>query len=78
MRATVNQGVSECSDDLKLGRRPTAKDELALPNLGAQGDVLLRNTGGLLRGHLDCDPVVWDLRVDVLAKCPVGARFSEF
>jgi hypothetical protein len=32
----------------------TAKNELALADGGAQGDVLLSGTGDLLRGHLGC------------------------
>jgi hypothetical protein len=56
------QLVSQRFDDRRSrGRSPTAKNELTLPDLGAQGDVLLRRTSGLLGGHLDCDPVVLGL-----------------
>ncbi len=62
MRATAGSTVSKEVDDRNSGERPpTAKNELSLPDLGAQGDVLLRGTSGLLGGHLDCDPVVLGL-----------------
>lgn len=48
----------------------TAKDELALTDLGAQGNVLLRGARGSLGGgHLDCDPVVSGLVNVVPSKC---------
>jgi hypothetical protein len=66
MRATVIRAVSASPNHHKSGEMsPTAKDELTLPDLGAQGDVLLRGTSGLLGGHLDCDPVVLGFAVVV-------------
>ncbi len=45
-------GISTISN---LGKSRTAKNELTLPDLRAQGDVLLRGTSDLLGGHCDCD-----------------------
>lgn len=79
MRATVNL---HCQQDVRQSqiwvRSLTAENELTLPDLGAQGDVLLRRTSGLLGGHLDCDPVVLDFAVVVPANAPVDGRLSEF
>ena len=43
--------LADC-DDRKHGEElPTAKNELAFPDLGAQGNVLLRGTRGSLGGR---------------------------
>jgi hypothetical protein len=79
MRATVNYIVSKTLRGSQIwGRSLTAENELTLPDLGAQGDVLLRRTSGLLGGHLDCDPVVLDFAVVVPSNAPVDGRLSEF
>ena len=79
MRATAGSTVSKEVDDRKSGERPpTAKNELSLPDLGAQGDVLLRGTSGLLGGHLDCDPVVLGLCGCCSANAPLDGRLQNF
>ena len=55
----------------------TAKNEFTLPDLGAQGDVLLRRTSGSLGGHLDCDPVILGVAVVVPQNVPLD-QLSEF
>ena len=56
----------------------TAKNELTLPDLRSEGDVLLGGANGLLGGHLDCDPRVWDFAVVVSCECTKSTVVSEF
>lgn len=75
----ASAGVPILDDSLIAPKRHTAKNELTLPDLGAQGDVLLRRaSGGLLGRHFDCDPATVGFAVVVPAKRTVRQRLQNF